>query len=122
MGEQLGASRPGVVFVDTGPLSLAPVAHAIARELGLRAYQVTAARALAQRDDVARWLARVLAAAPAVALVLPDVAALVAGLGGDQGLLGSLLRSHPGLVFVSADERAYFTGATDATGTPGGTS
>jgi hypothetical protein len=57
----------------------------IARELGLRLYEVTAGRALVQPEPLARWFARALAAALATraALVLPDLSMLVASGGGE---------------------------------------
>jgi hypothetical protein len=104
-------AEPAVVFVEAGTQPVAPIAALIARELGLRLYEVTAERALAQPEPLARWLARVLAAAAATpaALVLPDLSTLVASDGGE--LLLPLLRAHRGIAFAHARERALFSGA-----------
>jgi len=112
MRDDLATRRiAGVVFIEHGAQPLVAVAIRIARELGARLYDVAAARALRSPEPVPRWLARVLAAAEAseVALVLSDLSALVAGAGDDADLAVSLLQRHPGLIFVSADERAYFS-------------
>jgi hypothetical protein len=111
--EPLDAAAAGLVFIDGDPAPLGTVATLIARELGQRVYELSTARALQQAEPVPRWVARVLAAASqaAAALTIPDVAGLVSSAGGDPGVLGMLLRGHPGVVFVSARERSFFAGA-----------
>lgn len=104
-------AEPAVVFVEAGAQPVAPIAALIARELGLRLYEVTAERALMQPEPLARWFARVLAAAVATraALVLPDLSTLIATDGGE--LLLPLLRAHRGIAFAHARERSLFSGA-----------